>query len=362
MTSPLTQQELRLRVNDLERAVRSITSRVDRIETPRQFTLWMDAPQSGMTKKLRLCKAKQSYTIYPHLGGITTGSFDSNGYPIFNFSTLTSQVESLIPSGYGGPVVFDFEGEWSNDLANGSADAIALGKQIIDACRDGRPNAKWGFYELPYRAVYTGEAYPESYNRTKLERIMRSKNANAQPLIQYCDAGFLVMYDLIPDVAVAQEDVDHEAWTLEASTRNALDAMAGKPLYPIVWHRQFGSITDPWAYVMQSAQELHQTAKTIMDARSGNGKWAPAGLLWWGGGTVDEYFMSLADSTPEASGVTQDFIDHIAAMRGAEYPDGYTTAKLLEVHKQVLTVLSEACKLTLGSSEIDRYVGEAVVV
>lgn len=285
----------------------------------------------GSNKKLFVCQQVSAsvHAIYPQTGAkdaitIYTGGIDPDNNGLFDQpDALRDALDLYVPANYTGPVALDWEGVGSENLnlPIGSpelANAVNEWVKVLQKARQLRPNAKFGFFGLPWAQL-------TDWGPTYIDRAMAIK-----PIYDYSHCLFPCIYRYYPDTQPQFSAADNRAY-VKGLVSLALRISEGKPVYPFIGHRYHEGFL-PVAFRLVPEKEFKDQIKAILDARYQGD--SADGVVWWGG---DQFWYWMATNYSQNPPPQYAFGPLLAQVFAAEMAPGETIAQhFTRIHKRAL--------------------------
>jgi Hyaluronidase len=231
------------------------------------------------------------HSIYPQVGAkdsitIYGSDIDPDDDGLFSDpQPLINALNQYVPVDYKGPVCLDWEGYGGHLLASpigtpGRDVEIGEFVRAIQVAHQTRPNAKFGFYTLPFSSLYDRD------------QIWHDHNASLMPIYDASQCLFPSIYRFYPDNQPFFGAAEDKAYVKE-SVALALEFAKGKPVYPYMWPR-FHNSNQVLGYHLIPEAEFKAHVSYAFKAQY-NGDRAD-GVVWWG---ADQHFYWVAQNFPE---------------------------------------------------------------
>jgi len=274
---------------------------------------------SDVTPAIKSCMADNNITAIPV---IYSKEVDPDNQLKVNEQSFTNVVQQKIPdASYAGYAAIDWEGKILLNLifspVNTSQYQDALGEytKLIRLAKQLRPNAKWGFFPIPY---------PPPADKANL------KNVNpVTSLLKECDVFYPQLYVSYNERTDSGSRSDSEKGQWVTDNVQSILATAkslNKPVMPFIWHRFYGGgseykgnnlklipLNDFNTYVQKILSINYQGKKVD-------------GLVWWGN---DSYFYNTKSQV-----MVNEFNSHRSGNFG-HYHDSLLTKYITKINGTV---------------------------
>lgn len=198
----------------------------------------------------------------------------------FDPKLLTKEIERAVPNPNDKGIAFiDLEGKYLDDIMNMGTQIESFQKSlklyidVIQFAKKLRPNAKWGYYYIPYTTYWNRT--PDFYG--KLKKI--------DPLIKECDVLFPSLYTFYEenDKNIASEN---EKYVIENTKEMIkIGLLYKKPVLVFVWHRYHPSNDKYGLKSLPDKVFLTHIERIVSTTYQGK---KVDGIVWWG---ADDYFF-----------------------------------------------------------------------
>ncbi len=216
----------------------------------------------------------------------------------FNPLLLTQEIERAVPNPDDKAVVYiDLESPYLDHLMNDDVQSDSFKKSlqlfidVLQFSKKLRPNAKWGFYGLPFTTYW---------NRTSNFYLKTNK---IESLINQCDL-------LFPSLYIFYEDSDkgfyleNKKYVIENTQQIIkISKHYKKPAYVFVWHRYHPSNEKNGNKLLPEKvflTHIKRIINTTFESRKING------IVWWGSDNYS-YRESHKGVSEEFSGKKEDY-------------------------------------------------------
>lgn len=241
--------------------------------------LYFNHSNAGTSFQKVLSKAGDRNAPY-----FTERNIDSNrdGKPDLAF--FTKEVNRLVPNmKFSGILTLDWEGKGYDFLKNDTNirpkefdAALQPFIQLIRHAKKLRPQAKWGFWDMP------SSIYWVTVNKQWTRRI----NA-LDALLKECDVLLPSLYDYYPSTEGHGQRTD--PIYLETILRTSLEkgVKLKKPVVPYIWHRYHDVMPD-WGNKSIDPMEFEETIQAMLNIQYKGQK--ISGVVWW---HEDKYLLNI---------------------------------------------------------------------
>ncbi len=219
--------------------------------------------------------------------------FDPEDDGVYDEALLRTSIGKKIPDkNYQGIAVIDWEDpligvlEKADSASNEFRTAMSKYKALLQLCKMQRPNAKWGYYGMPFTSYW---------DSTRVEMANRKIIA----LLQEVDVLLPSLYSYYPNNTPQTNNYAYVA----ANTRNTaqLAKALNKPFDIFIWHRyhpsnqEFGMKTIPQAEFKNWIQVMIAACKPVS---------LMEGIIWWG---ADDYYYRTGNKNLAGEVGTKNF-------------------------------------------------------
>lgn len=202
----------------------------------------------------------------------------------FDPELLKAEVERAVPNKIDSAIVYiDLEGEYLDDIINkninddGFKKSLKLYIDVLKFVKELRPNAKWGYYYLPFSTYW--ERNSDFYE----------KHFKIKELIDKCDILFPSLYSFYEEKTNDWKKENKEYLKFNVENFIKIRKYYNKPIYVFVWHRYHNS--NPNVGMRLVPKNIFQKQiKIIINSTFEHQK--IDGIVWWG---ADNYSFRQKD-------------------------------------------------------------------
>lgn len=204
----------------------------------------------------------------------------------FDVELLKTEIERAVPNKNDSTIVYiDLEGEYLDNLINKNIEddtfkkSLKLYIDILQFAKDMRPNAKWGYYYLPFSTYWNRNS--NFYN----------KHLKIKKIIEQCDILFPSLYTFYEEKSVEWKKENEEYLKYNINNFIKIKKYYNKPVYVFIWHRYHNS--NPNVGMSFIPKKIFQKQiKLIINSIFEHQK--IDGIVWWG---ADNYSFRQKDKT-----------------------------------------------------------------
>ncbi|NNF44842.1 MAG: hypothetical protein HKN62_17695 [Phycisphaerales bacterium] len=222
---------------------------------------------------------------------ITEPSFLVDG--VFDLDRLASHLDRVAPQDYDGYVMLDWESDNILNRLTDDADTIeyttavsALTNAILEA-RTLRPNAKWGYYSVPYVQYTFADAsgdwirWHEAPLHHRQHQMMLSTQATE--LLEAVDYYAPSIYDMWHSEDSPEIDTIGQQVFVREVVDHCVKHSRQIPVFPVVWHRVLStSWHEDRGITLGNRNKLFGVPEWIEDQVAPALDVGADGIVWWG--------------------------------------------------------------------------------
>jgi hypothetical protein len=234
----------------------------------------------------KAAKSYQKQHNIPSVPILYAADFDPEDDGIYDASLLASSIKKKIPEvDYNGIAVIDWEEPGFTILEKGDAKTtnhqatIDKYLQLLALCKKARPNARWGYYGIPFTSYWDSAT-------------LSVTNKKIDPLLQAVDVFLPSMYSYY---ALGTQHTNNAAYFHKnASSIASLANDYDKGIFMFIWHRYHQSNADVGMKTIPIT-EFQIDLDNILKGTGSSQRLE--GFIWWG---ADEYFYRTGNANIKA--------------------------------------------------------------
>lgn len=215
---------------------------------------------------------------------INDAQFLSKAKYEFDPELLKAEIERAVPNKNDSAIVYiDLEGEYLDNLINKDIGddifkkSLKLYIDVLQFAKDMRPNAKWGYYYLPFSTYWDRKA--DFYE----------KHLKVKELISQCDILFPSLYTFYEEKTDDWQKENEEYLKFNLENFIKIKKYYNKPIYVFVWHRYHNSNPNVGMGLIPK-KTFQKHIKMIINSNFEHQK--VDGIVWWG---ADNYSFRQKD-------------------------------------------------------------------
>ncbi|NNM25808.1 MAG: hypothetical protein HKO59_07435 [Phycisphaerales bacterium] len=206
---------------------------------------------------------------------------------------LRTRIDQILPPDFDGYAMLDWESDGILTALNSdpsSAKFRRAQERMVEAIRFAkslRPNAKWGYYDVPHvRFDFKNRAgdYVQWHEAPEAARARRlAASTQATTLLREVDYFAPSIYDMWHEEDSPGRDGKGQRAFVRESVAWCVRASRGKPVLPVVWHRvQSSRWHQQRAITLRNANKLFSEREWLDDQIRPALAAGADGIIWWG--------------------------------------------------------------------------------